>query len=136
MTLIDRIGGTHGYFEYAKNSSLSYIDSATSHGNAIVSYDRLGAPDLHSRGSWVGLMQYSCVGVGNSDFPDALSVVQSPVDVEILHELILHVKSDARFAKAKTFVGVGHSYGRYDFYVQSRAPRYGADYNMTPAAYN
>lgn len=35
------------------------------------------------------------------------------MDAEILHQLIVHVKGDSRFSKAKSFVGLGHSYGRY-----------------------
>lgn len=38
-----RIVGTHAYFEYADDPSFSYLDSAYGNGNAVVSYDRLGA---------------------------------------------------------------------------------------------
>lgn len=41
-----RIGGTHSFFEYADDPTYSYLEQATKRGNAVVSYDRLGAQRL------------------------------------------------------------------------------------------
>lgn len=48
------------------------------------------------------------VGVGQSDKPDGLDVVQSAMEVEILHTLIQNMRSSGKFSKV---VGIGHSYG-------------------------
>lgn len=63
------------------------------------------------------------LGVGLSDHPDGILFVQSSVEIELLYQLILHFKADKRFAKATSFIGVGHSYGR-------SAPRIFCDVQM------
>ncbi|KAK4892694.1 hypothetical protein LTR27_008793 [Elasticomyces elasticus] len=87
---------THGspynaqYWDFAPD--YSYADIAAMHGHATFFYDRLG--------------------VGKSDRPDGIQIVQSPLGVEILHNLAVMLKSGAignnRFTK---LVGVGHSFG-------------------------
>ncbi|KAL8725346.1 MAG: hypothetical protein Q9166_007406 [cf. Caloplaca sp. 2 TL-2023] len=70
----------------------SYIDAATAAGYATFSYDR--------------------VGVGNSEHPDPIQVVQAPLHVEIAHALVNMLRNGRvgqyRFSR---FVGVGHSAG-------------------------
>ncbi|KAK3643836.1 hypothetical protein LTR56_009930 [Elasticomyces elasticus] len=87
---------THGspynaqYWDFAPD--YSYADIAAMHGHATFFYDRLG--------------------IGKSDRPDGTQIVQSPLGVEILHNLAVMLKSGAignnRFTK---LVGVGHSFG-------------------------
>lgn len=70
----------------------SYIDAATAAGYATFSYDR--------------------IGVGKSDHPDPIQVVQGPLQVEIAHALVEILRkgriSGYKFSK---FVGVAHSAG-------------------------
>ena len=70
----------------------SYIDAAIAAGYATFSYDR--------------------IGVGKSDHPDPLQVVQGPIQVEIAHALITLLR-DAKIGPLsfKKIVGVGHSAG-------------------------
>lgn len=87
---------THGvgfdkyYWDFAPG--YSYIDVAAANGYATFSYDRLG--------------------VGDSSKPDAIQVVQSPLEVEIAHNLIQMLRS-GHFGGAKFMhvVGTGHSFG-------------------------
>ena len=70
----------------------SYVDAAADAGYATVAYDRLG--------------------VGDSDHPDPLQVVQCPADVEILHGLVQLLRTEGFASKVfKRVIGVGHSYG-------------------------
>ncbi|MCJ1261321.1 hypothetical protein MMC22_001185 [Lobaria immixta] len=70
----------------------SYVDAAAAAGYATLSYDRLG--------------------VGLSDHPDPIQVVQSHVDLEVLHALVQLLRSGELTAQTfKTVIGVGHSYG-------------------------
>jgi len=87
---------THGvgfdryYWDFAPG--YSYVDAVVENGYAAFFYDRLG--------------------VGVSEKADALSVVQSPLEVEIAHNLAIRLRnctySDDAF---DTVVGVGHSFG-------------------------
>ncbi|KAK5129563.1 hypothetical protein LTR08_003149 [Meristemomyces frigidus] len=87
---------THGvgfdryYWDFAPG--YSYVDVAVANGYAAFFYDRLG--------------------VGVSDRPDALDVVQAPFEVEIAHGLTGLLRqgaySNITFDKV---VGVGHSFG-------------------------
>lgn len=70
----------------------SYVDAAAAAGYATLSYDRLG--------------------VGLSDHPDPIQVVQSHVDLEVLHALVQLLRSGELTAQTfKTVISVGHSYG-------------------------
>jgi len=70
----------------------SYLDAAAAAGYATFSYDRLG--------------------VGNSDHPDPIQVVQSALQVEIAHQLIQSLRSGSVGGNPFTnVVGIGHSYG-------------------------
>ncbi|KAK4542509.1 hypothetical protein LTR36_006761 [Oleoguttula mirabilis] len=87
---------THGvgfdryYWDFAPG--YSYVDSAVQNGYAAFFYDRLG--------------------VGVSDKPDALKVVQAPLQVEIAHELAKKLRSGSYSDIAfEQVVGVGHSFG-------------------------
>jgi hypothetical protein len=87
--LIHGINFDKGYWEIPGSS---YLDAAAAAGYATFSYDRLG--------------------VGASDHPDPIQVVQSAVQVEIAHKLIQGLRSGIIGKKAFTkVVGVGHSYG-------------------------
>lgn len=78
------------YWDFAQD--YSYVDVAAANGYASFLYDRLG--------------------VGKSDKPDPVSVIQGPLEVEIAHTLANSLRdghfSDAKFSKV---VGVGHSFG-------------------------
>lgn len=70
----------------------SYIDAITAAGYAAFSYDR--------------------IGVGNSQHPDPIQVVQGPLQVEIAHALITMLRNgQIGQQKFEHFVGVGHSAG-------------------------
>ena len=109
---------THGsvfdssYWDVRINpSEYSYVDAVLEAGYSILTYDRLGA--------------------GNSDLPDAYTVVQAPLEVEILHgvtqmarngDLLSHLNSDGQQNGAAvnntdaTFdkiIHVGHSFGSF-----------------------
>ena len=78
------------YWDIAPGNS--YVDAAAAAGYATLAYDRLG--------------------VGASDHPDPIQVVQSYTDVEIEHGLVQVVRAGLFGAAAfKYVVGVGHSYG-------------------------
>ncbi|KAI9664215.1 MAG: hypothetical protein M1831_002394 [Alyxoria varia] len=87
---------THGigldkfyWFITPKNS---YIDAAAKAGYATLSYDRLG--------------------VGGSDHPNPINVVQSFAHVEVLHGLAQGLRQGKIAAQPfEKIVGVGHSYG-------------------------
>jgi len=70
----------------------SYIDAAVAAGYATFSYDR--------------------IGVGQSQHPDPLQVVQGPLQVEIAHALVTMIRnSQIGPYSFKRVVGVGHSAG-------------------------
>ena len=87
---------THGvsleksYWDIASN--YSYVDAAAKAGYATLAYDRLG--------------------VGGSDHPDPIQIVQAYTDVEILHGIVQLIRNAqvGSFAP-KNIVGVGHSFG-------------------------
>lgn len=85
-------GGTldHTYWDLAPG--YSYVDAAALAGYATFSYDRLG--------------------IGLSDHPDPIQVVQLPMHVHIAHTLreLLGTPQTIGFI-FKNFVGVGHSLG-------------------------
>lgn len=70
----------------------SYVDIAAEHGYATFLYDRLG--------------------VGLSDKPDPVQVIQAPIEVEIANVLATSLR-DGKFSKSKfsKVIGVGHSFG-------------------------
>lgn len=84
------VGLDNTYWDLAPG--YSYVDAAAAAGYTTLSYDRLG--------------------VGQSDHPDPIQVVQSHVDLEILHALVQHLRSGKLGSQRfKHVVGVGHSYG-------------------------
>lgn len=84
------IGFDRYYWDFAPG--YSYVDSAAEAGYGSFFYDRLG--------------------VGKSVRPDGLSVVQTPLEVEIAHSLATMLRqgmfAQTNFSKV---IGVGHSYG-------------------------
>ncbi|KAF2198222.1 hypothetical protein GQ43DRAFT_465797 [Delitschia confertaspora ATCC 74209] len=104
---------THGatldqtYWDFAPG--YSYIDAAAKAGYATFSYDRLG--------------------VGQSQHPDPIQVVQAAIQVEILHQLVLKLRSMPGLA-GKLFqnvVGVGHSAG--STFTQALTQQYPNDFD-------
>lgn len=90
QVLTHGIGFDKSYWDIAPGNS--YTDAATDAGYATLAYNRLG--------------------VGKSDHPDPIQVVQATTDVEILHELVNLARSGILGSTAfKYVIGVGHSYG-------------------------
>ncbi|KAF2083867.1 catalytic protein [Saccharata proteae CBS 121410] len=88
--LIHGIGFDKSYWDFAPG--YSYVDAAALAGYATFSYDRLG--------------------VGLSDHPDPIQVVQAPLQVEIAHQLIQTLRSGAIMSTTFSHVVVaGHSFG-------------------------
>jgi pimeloyl-ACP methyl ester carboxylesterase len=84
------IGFGLGYWDFAPG--YSYVDVAAAAGYTTFLYDRLG--------------------VGGSDKPDPIQVVQAPLQVNIAHQLIQKLKAGAfSSTKFENVIGVGHSYG-------------------------
>lgn len=84
------LGFDHAYWDFAPG--YSYVDAAIQSGHAAFFYDRLG--------------------VGLSSKPDPLNVVQAPLELAIVNELISMLRNgDFSNVKFSTVVGVGHSYG-------------------------
>ena len=103
---------THGatldsnYWEIAEG--YSYIDAAAARGYATFSYDRLG--------------------VGKSEHPDPIQIVQAPIQVEIAHRLITLLRSGTLGGHLfKNVVGVGHSAG--STYTQGISAKYPKDFD-------
>lgn len=104
---------THGatldstYFDFAEG--YSYIDAAAAAGYATFSYDRLGT--------------------GQSAHPDPIQVVQGPLHVEILHQLVLKLRSTTGLAGKRftKIVGVGHSAG--STFTQAVTAKYPNDFD-------
>lgn len=72
----------------------SYVDAAAEHGYTTFLYDRLG--------------------VGLSDHPDPIQIVQHELQVAIAHELVQLLRTGGISAHAfKKVVGVGHSLGSF-----------------------
>ena len=70
----------------------SYVNAAVAAGYATLAYNKLGC--------------------GQSDHPDPIEVVQTSIDVEILHGLIQILRQGALgYSGFKHIIGVGHSYG-------------------------
>jgi hypothetical protein len=84
------IGFNQSYWDFAEG--YSFIDVAAKAGYPTFSHDRLG--------------------VGASDHPDPIQIVQAPTQVEIIHELVSFLRSgklaDTTF---ENVVAVGHSFG-------------------------
>ena len=90
QVLTHGVGLDKSYWDIAPG--YSYVDAAVAAGYATVAYNRLG--------------------VGNSDHPDPLQVVQSFADVEILHGIVSLLRCGQLGSKQfKYVIGVGHSYG-------------------------
>lgn len=84
------VGLEKSYWDIAPG--YSYVDAAAAAGYATFAYDRLG--------------------VGQSDHPDPIQVVQAFLEVEVLHALAqLFRKGQVGGQKFKKIVGVGHSFG-------------------------
>ncbi|KAF7189292.1 hypothetical protein HII31_09445 [Pseudocercospora fuligena] len=104
---------THGfgfdrfYWDFAPG--YSWVDIAAQHGFATFYYDRLG--------------------IGKSDTPDALNVVQAPLQVEIAHQLIEMLRSGHFGIDFPKVVGVGHSFG--SGITQGVTTQYPQDLNAT-----
>ncbi|KAF2647417.1 alpha/beta-hydrolase [Lophiostoma macrostomum CBS 122681] len=99
-------GGTldSSYWDFTQN--YSYIDYAASQNQYTFSYDRLGS--------------------GLSSRPDALQTVQIPLQTEILHILISHLRTGVFSSLPfKRVIGVGHSLG--SALTQSLASKYAED---------
>ncbi|KAK8212545.1 Alpha/Beta hydrolase protein [Phyllosticta capitalensis] len=88
--LIHGIGFDKGYWDFAPG--YSQVDAAAAAGYATFTYDRLG--------------------VGLSDHPDAVQVVQSPLEVDIAHALIQMLRKGNLLGTkfGKVAIG-GHSFG-------------------------
>lgn len=79
----------HRYWDFAPG--YSYVDAAAAEGMATLSYDRLGT--------------------GLSDHPDPLLEAQGSAGAEVLHELVVLLRSGAFDHKFDKIIGVGHSFG-------------------------
>ncbi|KAF7192168.1 hypothetical protein HII31_06554 [Pseudocercospora fuligena] len=84
------VGFDRSYWDFAPG--YSYVDVAAQYNHATFFYDRLG--------------------VGKSSKPDALNIVQAPLEVEILHQLLTKVRA-GYFSDItpKTVIATGHSFG-------------------------
>jgi hypothetical protein len=88
--LIHGIGFDKNYWDFAEG--YSYVDAAAAAGYPTFSYDRLG--------------------VGASDHPDPIQVVQAPLQLEIAHSLVQSLRHGAFSHQSFSHViGVGHSLG-------------------------
>ncbi|KXT11848.1 hypothetical protein AC579_4274 [Pseudocercospora musae] len=90
QVLTHGVGFDRSYWDFAPG--YSYVDVAAQYGHATFFYDRLG--------------------VGKSSKPDALNIVQAPLEVEILHQLLTKVRAGAfSDITPDTVVATGHSFG-------------------------
>ena len=96
-----------GYWDIAHG--YSYVDAAAEAGYATFSYDR--------------------VGVGKSEHPDPIQIVQSYPSVEILHSLVSVVNRSAPGTSPsfKNIIGVGHSAG--SIVTQAVTAKYPEDFD-------
>ena len=84
------IGFDKSYWDIAPG--YSYVAAAAAAGYATLAYNRLG--------------------LGQSDHPDPIQVVQAPIDVEIQHGLTQLLRNGVMgYPGFKHVVGTGHSYG-------------------------
>jgi pimeloyl-ACP methyl ester carboxylesterase len=91
QALTHGVGFDKGYWDFY-SVHYSYVDAAAAAGFTTFSYDRLGT--------------------GLSDHPDPIQVVQAPLHVSILHELIQKLRAGAiANTTFSNVVGVGHSFG-------------------------
>lgn len=85
------VGFDKSYWEFF-SAAYSYVDAAALAGYTTFSYDRLG--------------------IGASEHPDPIQVVQAPLETAIAHSLIQSLRAGAISSTAfKSVVGVGHSLG-------------------------
>lgn len=98
------VGFDKSYWDVAPG--YSYVDVAAANGYATFSYDRLG--------------------VGLSEHPDAIQVVQAPLQVSIAHELVRMLRAgDIASTSFEHVIGTGHSFG--SFITQALTLSYPAD---------
>ena len=91
-------------------SGYSYVDAAAAAGYATFAYNRLG--------------------VGGSDYPDPIQIVQASTDVEVLHGIIQSLRSGMIGCRAfPDVIGIGHSYGSIIQLIENA--RYPEDVNAT-----
>jgi hypothetical protein len=84
------IGFNQSYWDFMEG--YSFIDVAAKAGYPTFSHDRLG--------------------VGASDHPDPIQIVQAPIQVEIIHSLVNLLRGGKLAGQIfKDVVGVGHSFG-------------------------
>lgn len=84
------VGFDKSYWNFAPG--YSYVDAAAKAGHATLAYDRLG--------------------VGLSDHPDPINVVQAMPEIGIVHELTAMLRAGSLAStKFASVVGVGHSLG-------------------------
>jgi hypothetical protein len=84
------IGFNQSYWDFMEG--YSFIDVAAKAGYPTFSHDRLG--------------------VGASDHPDPIQIVQAPIQVEIIHSLVNLLRGGTLAGQIfKDVVGVGHSFG-------------------------
>lgn len=86
------VGFDKSYWDFY-SPSYSYQDAAARAGYTTLAYDRLG--------------------IGKSDHPDPIQVVQAPLEIEIAHQLIQSLRNGGDFGSASfsKVIGVGHSLG-------------------------
>lgn len=86
------VGFSKSYWDFY-SPSYSCQNAAAKAGYATLSYDRLG--------------------IGASDHPDPIQVVQAPLEIEIAHQLISYLRNTETFCgtKFEKVIGVGHSLG-------------------------
>ncbi|CAE6403102.1 hypothetical protein ACGC1H_005056 [Rhizoctonia solani] len=99
---IHGINFDHSYWEFGYSKEYNFIEAANQAGYAVLTYDRLG--------------------VGQSDKPDGIDVVQSSTEVEILHQFIQQSRASGKYSKV---LGIGHSYGSIQ--LTGIAAKYPAD---------
>ncbi|CAE6435006.1 unnamed protein product, partial [Rhizoctonia solani] len=99
---IHGINFDHSYWEFGHSKEYNFIEAANKAGYAVLTYDRLG--------------------VGQSDKPDGLNVVQSATEVAILHRQIQQARATGKYSKV---LGIGHSFGAIQ--LTGIAARYPSD---------
>ncbi|KEP48593.1 alpha/beta hydrolase family containing protein [Rhizoctonia solani 123E] len=98
---IHGINFDHSYWEFGYSKEYNFVEAANKAGYAVLTYDRLG--------------------VGQSDKPDGLNVVQSSTEVEILHRFIQQARASGKYSK---ILGIGHSFGSIQLTgIAARYPR-------------
>ncbi|CCO31749.1 hypothetical protein BN14_05799 [Rhizoctonia solani AG-1 IB] len=102
IVAIHGINFDHSYWEFGYSKEYNFIEAANKAGFAVLSYDRLG--------------------VGQSDKPDGLNIVQSSTETAILHRQIQQARATGKYSK---ILGIGHSYGSIQ--LTGIAAKYPAD---------